>query len=130
MNYSMTELTDILKDCDYPSALIPKVAKDLESLSEEACAVFEAWEHSRFLDDKAFDIAGITPAVMRAKNEKMADIAIILVYDHLVKCVHREFGFLFDGKQRDARKTDLERKMSEAMFAAKAKSRTASARPQ
>ncbi len=125
MKYTTNDFVDILKDCDYPSALIPKIAKDLTGLGEEAAAVFETWARTRVLKDDAFDISGITPKTVREKKEKMTDIAIILLYDHLVKHVRREFDFLLGAKEREAKKTELERNMAKAIFAAaKAQKRT------
>ena len=43
MKFTRAEIEDILKDADYPSAMIPKVASDLESLSPESQRVFEKW---------------------------------------------------------------------------------------
>ena len=124
MKYTMNDFVDILKDCDYPSALIPKVSKDLSELCEEALTVFETWERTRVLKDDAFSLAGITPKTIRGKKGKMADVAIILLYDHLVKHVRREFDFLLGTKAREEKKTELERNMAKAMFAATAKKRS------
>ena len=117
MKFTRTEIEDILKDVDYPSAMIPKIASDLECLSPESQRVFEKWESKRILPDDAFDVAGVSPRSVREKNPRMKDIAIILLHDHLVKLVEKEIAFLFGAKEREARKTELERKMAEAMFA-------------
>ena len=117
MKFTRAEIEDILKDADYPSAMISKVASDLESLSPESQRVFEKWESKRILPDDAFDVAGVSPRSVRERNPRMKDIAIILLHDHLVKLVKREIAFLFGTKEREARKKELERKMAEAMFA-------------
>lgn len=92
MKYNSSEIKERLLEEDYPnnSQLLESVTRQILALKGEGAAAFENWFETREIPN--FDIEGITPSFLR-KYHSMKDVAILLVYAHLLNEPKAAFTF-------------------------------------
>ena len=109
------ELIKLLMEAVYPKSDIARYADKLLNLQDESKSVLENWAATGKL---AFNIAGITPLVVRDQFPKVKDPAIILIYDQLISVVKKEWQFILAAASSNAKKSLIYEKLGQRVGAA------------
>lgn len=112
------EVVKLLEEVDHPKADIPRFSEMLIKLQGESQQVLEDWVASGRLRAEAFNIAGVTPLIIRAKVPNITDPGIILVFDMLVSAVKREWQLFLEASLSDSKKDKIYGGLGECMRAA------------
>lgn len=112
------DLIKLLEEADYPKSDIARYADKLLSLQGESKEALENWVATGKLSGVAFNIAGITPLVVRDQFPKVKDPAIILIYDQLISVVKKEWQFILAAASSNAKKSLIYEKLGQRVGAA------------
>lgn len=112
------DLIKLLEEADYPKPDIARYTDKLLNLQDESKSVLENWAATGKLPGSAFNIAGVTPLVVREQFPKVKDPAIILIYDQLISVVKKEWQFILAAASCNAKISLVYEKLGQRVGAA------------